>query len=91
MTKTRRNYNGKTKRQTQDEQALATAEFTALAFTIAAKNILRNQHGWDDDAAEAFGAAMWDQASMMMATAIENSGNRPAQAAEADVVDGIGQ
>ena len=83
MTKTRRNYNGKTKKQTPGEQVLATAEFTALAFTIAAKNILREQHGWDDEAAEAFGAALWEQASKMMATAIENSGNRPAQAAEA--------
>ena len=79
----RRNYNGKTKKQTTGEQVLVTAEFTALAFTIAAKNILRNQHGWDDEAAEAFGAALWEQASGMMATAIENSGNRPAQAAEA--------
>ena len=79
----RRNYNGKTKRQTPGEQVLVTAEFTALAFTIAAKTILRKQHGWDDDAAEAFGAVLWEQASKMMATAIENSGNRPAQAAEA--------
>ena len=79
----RRNYNGKTKRQTPGEQVLVTAEFTALAFTIAAKTILRKQHGWDDDAAEAFGVVLWEQASKMMATAIENSGNRPAQAAEA--------
>lgn len=75
----RRNYNGKTKKQTPGEQVLVTAEFTALAFTIAAKNILRNQHGWDDDAAEAFGAALWEQASKMMATAIENSQGRAVQ------------
>ena len=79
----RRNYNGKAKQQTPGEQVLVTAEFTALAFTIAAKTILRKQPGWDDDAAEAFGAVLWEQASKMMATAIENSGNRPAQAAEA--------
>ncbi len=83
MTKTRRNYNGKPKQQTPGEQVLVTAEFTALAFTIAAKNILRNQYGWDDDAAEAFGAVLWEQASKMMSTAINNSGGRPAQAAEA--------
>jgi hypothetical protein len=80
-TKTRRKTNGS--KQTAGEQVLVTAEFTALAFTIAAKNLLRNSYGWDDDAAEAFGAALWEQASKMMATAIENSGNRPAQAAEA--------
>ena len=77
MTKT------KTKKQSPGEQVLVTAEFTALAFTIAAKNILRKQHGWDDDAAEAFGAVLWEQASKMMSTAINNSGGRPAQAAEA--------
>ena len=80
-TKTRRKTNGS--KPTTGEQVLVTAEFTALAFTIAAKTILRKQHGWDDDAAEAFGVVLWEQASKMMVTAIENSGNRPAQAAEA--------
>ena len=72
----RRNYNGKTKRQTPGEQVLATAEFTALAFTIAAKNILREQHGWDDEAAEAFGAALWEEASKMMARTLDSAGKR---------------
>ena len=78
-TKTRRKTNGS--KQTDGEQVLVTAEFTALAFTIAAKNLLRNSHGWDDDAAEAFGATLWEQASGMMATAIGSAGKRPAEAA----------
>ena len=72
----RRNYNGKAKQQTAGEQVLATAEFTALAFTIAAKNILREQHGWDDEAAEAFGAALWEEASKMMARTLDSAGKR---------------
>ena len=76
MSKTRRNYNGKAKKQTPGEQVLVTAEFTALAFTIAAKNILRNQHGWDDEAAEAFGAALWEEASKMMARTLDSAGKR---------------
>ncbi len=78
----RRNYNGKAKQQTAGEQVLVTAEFTALAFTIAAKNILRNEHGWDEAAAEAFGATLWEQASGMMATAINSAGKRPEQRVE---------
>ncbi len=67
------------KKQSTGEQVAVTAEFTALAFTIGAKNLLRNQHGWDDDAAEAFGAALWEEASKMMATTLESAGNRVAQ------------
>ena len=77
MSKTRRVTNGK--KQTAGEQVAVTAEFTALAFTIAAKNILRNQHGWDDDVVEAFGAALWEEASKMMSRALEGAGNRVAQ------------
>ena len=79
MSKTRRNYNGKAKQQTAGEQVLVTAEFTALAFTIAAKNILREQHGWDDEAAEAFGVVLWEQASKMMARTLDSAGQRVAQ------------
>ena len=67
------------KKQSTGEQVAVTAEFTALAFTIGAKNLLRNSHGWDDDAAEAFGAALWEEASGMMATTIENAGKRVEQ------------
>jgi len=66
-------------KQATGEQVLVTVEFTALAFTIAAKNLLRNQHGWDDDAAEAFGAALWEEASKMMATTLESAGRKGAQ------------
>lgn len=81
MTKTRRSANSRPKRpaQTPGEQVLVTAEFTALAFTIAAKNLLRNRHGWDDDAAEAFGAALWEEASKMMARTLDSAGKRVAQ------------
>ncbi len=72
MSKTRRTTNGK--KQTAGEQVLVTAEFTALAFTIGAKNLLRNSHGWDDDAAEAFGAALWEEASRMMTTTLNSAG-----------------
>ena len=67
------------KKQSTGEQVAVTAEFTALAFTIGAKNPLRNQHGWDDDAAEAFGAALWEEASKMMSRTLESAGNRVAQ------------
>lgn len=76
-TKTRRKTNGS--KQTAGEQVLVTAEFTALAFTIAAKNLLRNSHGWDDDAAEAFGAALWEEASKMMARMLDSAGQRVEQ------------
>ena len=79
-TKTRRKANGS--KQTDGEQVIVTAEFTALAFTIAAKNILREQHGWDEAAAEAFGATLWEQASGRMATAINSAGKRPEQRVE---------
>ena len=76
-TKTRRKTNGS--KPTTGEQVLVTAEFTALAFTIAAKTILRKQHGWDDDAAEAFGVVLWEQASKMMARTLDSAGQRVAQ------------
>ena len=76
-TKTRRKANGR--KQTDGEQVLVPAEFTALAFTIGAKNLLRNQHGWDDDAAEAFGAALWEEASKMMATTLESAKRKGVQ------------
>ena len=67
------------KKQSTGEQVAVTAEFTALAFTIGAKNLLRNQHGWGDDAAEAFGAALWEEASKMMATTLDSAGQKGAQ------------
>ena len=67
------------KKQSTGEQVAVTAEFTALAFTIGAKNLLRNQHGWDDDAAEAFGAALWEEASKMMATTLESAKRKGVQ------------
>ena len=77
----RRNQQDKPKARTPDEeQVLVTAEFIALAYMIAAKDILRTQYGWKTEAVEAFGATLWAQASGMMVKAIENSQARAAQA-----------
>ena len=64
------------------EQVLATAELTALAFTVAVKGMLREQYGWEEDAAEAFGDALWTRASGMMSAAIAGSQERRQAAGE---------
>lgn len=67
----------KTKAAAQAEQRVAvTAEFTALAFVMAAQDILKEQHEWADDMAAAFGEELWRKASGRMVSAIHAAAER---------------
>lgn len=49
----------------QDQAALAI-EFVALAFTIAAKDILREKYTWPPEMVQTFGDELWTAASGLM-------------------------